>query len=724
MFKFLKEWAAVKIGRLGDSDSATLTKMSLVSKRRVNSSILVVVPVYNAFDLLVSCVRAIENTAVSAVCRVVIINDGSTDQRVSRFLKSIEEDEHFEVIDSESNRGFTSSVNLGLSLSRPDEDVIILNSDAYVTPGWIEALQAAAYSDKDIGTVTPVSDYAGAFSFPEPGKRNPVPEGWSQEQYARYVREAIPPYLIDVPTGHGFCMYIRRDCLDKVGKLDEKAFPRGYGEENDFCQRAIRQGFRNVMLGSTIVYHHGSASFNDEKQQLLASGKKVLAERYPGYSEDVRRCFGSRVMQQLRQAHTDAFNKAPKNPKQYNVQPRFLYVISTITGGTPQTNQDLMGAMADTAMTYVLRCDSRVITLSLFEDGVSKELERYELNEPITPFPHTSDEYDSVVSEWLFRYQFSLVHVRHIGWHSLGLLRLVKAWSLPLVFSFHDYYTICPTVKLLDNNMRFCGGECTLGAGHCKHELWPPESIKGLKHSAVYSWQGIFEKYLGHCDAFVTTSEQVKGVISKRYPSLSDKPFRVIEHGRDFPQLYQLAAPLALGDRLKLVVIGNIGLAKGAMQLKQLAAEAERLNIELHVVGSVCKELADTKDVTFHGQYSRDSLSDIITKIRPHLSLILSIWRETWCHTLTESWAFGLPVVAFDIGAVGERVRKTEAGWLLENRDVESLISFFNNRQEIENSYQRKLSNVLVWQDSFGKNQTVTKMAKEYRELYQSVKHK
>jgi len=44
----------------------------------------------------------------------------------------------------------------------------------------------------------------------------------------------------------------------------------------------------------------------------------------------------------------------------------------------------------------------------------------------------------------------------------------------------------------------------------------------------------------------------------------------------------------------------------------------------------------------------------------------LSIWPETWCHTLTELWAVGLPVVGFNTGAVGERLQKTGAGWLAE----------------------------------------------------------
>src|SRR3712207_8814600 len=62
------------------------------------------------------------------------------------------------------------------------------------------------------------------------------------EIYTLSLHDALP-----ISTGNGFCMYIRRDCLDAVGMLDEEAFPRGYGEENDFCMRATRDGWINLV---------------------------------------------------------------------------------------------------------------------------------------------------------------------------------------------------------------------------------------------------------------------------------------------------------------------------------------------------------------------------------------------------------------------------------------------------------------------------------------------
>ena len=74
-----------------------------------------------------------------------------------------------------------------------------------------------------------------------------------------------------MPTGHGFCLYIRAECLDETGLLREDLFAQGYGEENDFCMRARHLGWRHVAVPGVFVAHHGAGSFNAARDDLHAS---------------------------------------------------------------------------------------------------------------------------------------------------------------------------------------------------------------------------------------------------------------------------------------------------------------------------------------------------------------------------------------------------------------------------------------------------------------------
>ena len=61
------------------------------------------------------------------------------------------------------------------------------------------------------------------------------------------------------------------------------AFGRGYGEENDFCLRAVAAGFRNVLCDDALVLHTGERSFAGMKSELGARNMALLLERHPHY---------------------------------------------------------------------------------------------------------------------------------------------------------------------------------------------------------------------------------------------------------------------------------------------------------------------------------------------------------------------------------------------------------------------------------------------------------
>jgi hypothetical protein len=191
------------------------------------------------------------------------------------------------VLRNPQNLGFTATANRGIAEAGTD-DVVLLNADAEVGPLWLTGLRRAACAAEDIATATAVSDNAGAFSVPELEQANPLPAAWPFAASARALWQHAGLACPELPTGNGFCLYIRRRAIDAVGVFDASAFPQGYGEENDFCQRAARAGMRHVIAGNVLVRHARSASFGDARRAALgAAGMAVLRERWPGYEREV-----------------------------------------------------------------------------------------------------------------------------------------------------------------------------------------------------------------------------------------------------------------------------------------------------------------------------------------------------------------------------------------------------------------------------------------------------
>jgi O-antigen biosynthesis protein len=260
----------------------------------------VVIPVYNAAADLARCVESVL-ACTKPPYRLVLVDDGSPDPAIRAYFAALARQSlpHVVLLGNDRNLGFTGTANRGMRMS--DADVVLLNSDTVVTAGWLDALARCAASDRSIGTVTPFSNNAEICSFPRFCEDNPWPSGADPEPVRAALAQAAVPTYPELPTGVGFCLYIRRALITAVGVFDP-AFGLGYGEENDLCLRAARAGFRNVLCDDAFVLHLGGRSFEGQKATLGARNLELVVARHPRYLELVRDYIAADPLRPIRNA--------------------------------------------------------------------------------------------------------------------------------------------------------------------------------------------------------------------------------------------------------------------------------------------------------------------------------------------------------------------------------------------------------------------------------------
>jgi O-antigen biosynthesis protein len=254
-------------------------------------SVLVFIPVYNGLQSTLRCLKSVHETASSLATgfRVLIVHDASSNDAVGvaaaldQFaLEASGAKFSVQVRHNAINRGFTWNVNQAMAALRADEHLLLLNSDTIVTRGWLDEIMRTVNTDPKIGTVTPFSNNATICSLPDFQREWPVPDAAQRNLIAIALAEnRVEP--IDIPTGVGFCMLMTRACTDAVGRYDIENFPRGYGEENDFCMRASTAGFRNVLCANAYVAHEGGISFSESTDALKKVGSERLLAKHPRY---------------------------------------------------------------------------------------------------------------------------------------------------------------------------------------------------------------------------------------------------------------------------------------------------------------------------------------------------------------------------------------------------------------------------------------------------------
>ncbi|MEP6852824.1 MAG: glycosyltransferase [bacterium] len=258
-----------------------------------NGQPVVIVPVFNAYEDVLRCYEAFFRNTPADV-PLLVVDDAGWDRRTTTVLEDVfaaaPTSHDVVVLRQHSNKGFLLTMNDAFKAAGR-ADVVILNSDVVVGPEWLDRLRAAAYASSTVATATTLTNHGTIVSVPNRNvSTDDVPGGLSVDEAARRVAAASALLRPRIPTAIGHCAYIRRSALDLVGSFDE-AFSPGYGEEVDFCQRAIAAGLEHVVADDVFVFHKGGSSFgrSPEMERRKYDHEQLVQKRYPYYGHWVRR---------------------------------------------------------------------------------------------------------------------------------------------------------------------------------------------------------------------------------------------------------------------------------------------------------------------------------------------------------------------------------------------------------------------------------------------------
>lgn len=281
----------------------------------------IVVPVFRGERETRACLESVLASAVAAAHEVVVIDDASPEPAISAWLRSLADTGRITLLSHETNRGFVASVNEGMAL-HPVRDVVLLNSDTEVAPGWLDRLVAHGRQDPAIATATPFSNNATICSYPRTLVPNELPEGESVAGIDAAFAAANAGRHVEIPTAVGFCMHITRRALERIGAFDEARYGAGYGEEVDFCMRAARAGMRNVIAGDVFVRHVGEVSFGAGGSDRRVRAQAIVDQLYPEFQVRLRELLADDpVLPLRRRADLERLRRAPR-PRLLVASPR------------------------------------------------------------------------------------------------------------------------------------------------------------------------------------------------------------------------------------------------------------------------------------------------------------------------------------------------------------------------------------------------------------------
>ena len=179
-----------------------------------HDNVSVIVLNYNQAETTLECLDALSRARGDLIREIEAVDNGSNPGELA-VLRNRHRRGGFSLVEVGENRFFSEGNNIGVDFAHGDY-IVFLNNDAFVQPGWIEAL-ATMRDDPTVAAVGPCS------CIPTAGCKKSAVFAPDRRRRADRQGSGVGTYHYDTPCLVDYCsaacFMIRRRVFFKVGGL-------------------------------------------------------------------------------------------------------------------------------------------------------------------------------------------------------------------------------------------------------------------------------------------------------------------------------------------------------------------------------------------------------------------------------------------------------------------------------------------------------------------------
>lgn len=239
----------------------------------------IIVLCFNSLEITTKpCIESILKHTPKNSYELILVDNASSDGTTD-YLKSLANRfSHIRLHLNKINRGFAGGNNDGLRLAQGDY-LVLLNNDTLLPEHWLDRLLWLLQRTSQVGLVGPVTNSSGNEQNIElPG----ITEQNFQSVSERYIARNRGVWFDTTRLGF-FCVAMSRSVFEKTGFLDEN-FGIGMFEDDDYCLRVIKNGYKLAVVEDCFVYHKGSVAFKklsgEKYRDLFETNKAYFCDKH------------------------------------------------------------------------------------------------------------------------------------------------------------------------------------------------------------------------------------------------------------------------------------------------------------------------------------------------------------------------------------------------------------------------------------------------------------
>ncbi len=647
-----KEDEHVRAFPYNDWEKSYLRRSYEIESNMSGTKVDIIVPVYNAEKTLPQFLRDVQKTNIRY--RLILIDDASNDNETQKLLKQYAEAHaNVDLVRNSQNIGMVGSINRGLAMAR--NHVVLMSVNVQLPQNWLERLIAPIVKDPTVASATPFTNSGSICGFPLSYKSNTVFNHIDVDQIDRFFREIRSIYTT-IPTGVGFCMALSQGAIKEVGLMDQKTFGKGFGEDTDWCRRAVQKGFRNVMVENLYVYHNTSQSFYaDDRRRRMQMNREKLMAKHPDLVESMRSFSSEDPLEPIRSYVLCRLTSVLSSK-------RYMIFHSELAGGSNIYIQRYAEHRRNEKAVTVLIRYRRSTKLYQVEYQWSKYRAVLDMQslEEVFAFCDTMELNQVIVNH--------LVTYPNIREHLIKIREYAEEKGIRLMAMVHDYYLICPSMYLINEKEEYC----TIPAlSECELCLKNQQGYSLQDFSTVREWRNAWRSFLLACQEVRVFSQDSARLVKKAYGGLDQIQVLPVQH----TVLPKIKKEFKTTETLNIGLLGTLTDFKGFQLISEMVqlVKEQKLPVQFVLCGASPEKSAG-RGLIQTGRYQIEKLPGLIYNHDIDLFFISSIYPETFSYTTQEALEMGMPVACLPLGAPAERVMRYENGLVLSHMDAQKVL--------------------------------------------------
>jgi glycosyltransferase involved in cell wall biosynthesis len=369
-----------------------------------------------------------------------------------------------------------------------------------------------------------------------------------------------------------------------------------------------------------------------------------------------------------------------------------MHILKIIHGFPPQYNAG--SEVYSYSIVEELSKNQKVTVFTREENVFEPDFKfRYEKRQKYDVFyanmPRSKDAYNHQIfnenfDELLQKLKPNIVHIGHLNHLSTGIINVIKKYNIPIIFTLHDYWLICPRGQFLQRNFdgknlhQLCDfQEDNKCANSCYKMYFSNEKSEEYYTYWVKKRQQDMKDLVKKVDFFIAPS---KFLMQKyiNYFNLPESKIKYVDYG--FPLHYLRPVTNKKNDLYTFGYIGRIIPAKGVdLLLKAFKAIKKPAKLKIWGIddGQTLKALKQMSincknPIEFCGEYVNKNLADTVFS-NVDTIVVPSIWAENSPLVIHEAQACRIPVITGNYGGMAEYVKHHINGLLFDFRNSKSL---------------------------------------------------